>query len=309
MDVDVVIPSYNGAADLRACLMSLDACCTQSRVTVVDDASADGSAEMVRSEFPKVKLIARQVNGGFSAAVNDGVKCTDAEAVLVLNADVEVTTGLLDSLTEHLAVPEVFAVAPRVLLPLHENLDEGATSGVWRHGMFYPTQMEPVCRPASILYATACAALYRRTMLEELGGFDHAYSPAYYEDTDLGYRAWKRGWISVYESSGAVYHKHSTSTSKLDSHHLNAIKSRNSFLFVWRNIEDKEIRLWHRRWLGVVLARRMAAGDVDFVRGWRMAYQRRSEAAAALETDSKHRCISDREIFSRTAVQLQARHT
>lgn len=268
----------------------------------MDDCCTDDSVDLIKAEFPKVRLTARSHSGGFSAAVNDGIMATESKAILVPNTDVDVTPGLIAPLVEQLDGPNVFAVAPRILLPNQGNMDEGAKTRVWHHGMFYPTQRSDSPGVVPVLYATACTALYRHPILEELGGSDCAYCPAYYENTDTRYRAWKRGWASLYELAATVYHQHSTTTSKLNRRYINRIKSRNSVLYIWRNIEDATIRGWHRRWLGIVLLRRTICGDTDLVRGWRMAFLCRAEAISALRQDSKHRKLSDREVFSRTGV-------
>ena len=302
MKLDVIVPTYNGEPLLERYLPAVADEFGADAVTVVDDASTDNSADLVASRFPGVRLVRRSANGGFSAAANDGIRGScKAELVLLLNNDVRITHGLAEPILPLFENPCVFAVSPRILLPSRDDLDEGCKTGFWRHGMFYTDQRQGVSRVTPSLYATGCAAVYRRSMLEALGGFDEAYSPFYWEDADLCYRAWKRGWRTLYQPLSTVYHEHSASISRISAVVTGRIKARNSLLFVWRNIEDPALLAWHRRWLPLVLLRRGLAGDRAFVAGWREAYGVRSEALAARAADARYRVMTDSEIMQQSA--------
>ncbi|MGQ9455048.1 MAG: glycosyltransferase family 2 protein [Armatimonadota bacterium] len=298
--VDIVVPSYNGRMLLERLIPNLEGVGLGECITVVDDASTDGSAEFVQSRFPEVRLIARAENGGFSAAVNEGVRATQNEFVLVLNNDVEVTQGFLDPLISLFDDGSVFAVSPSIKLPTLGNLDDGAKRAIWHHGMLYVDHVQGVARVSPVFFASGCASLYRRSMFEMLGGFSDTFAPFYWEDVDLSYRAWKRGWRSLYQPASEVVHVHSATMSKMPRLQVDAIKARNSFLFIWRNIEDPDLILQHCRWLPLVLAKRLVLGDRAFLRGWREARLRRGEALKFRAQDSQDRVLSDREIFMTT---------
>lgn len=302
--IDIVVPTYNGVHLLRQHLPTLLDCAPAASVTVVDDGSTDGSVEVLRGDFSFVNVVAREGNGGFSVAANEGIRATLSELVLLLNNDVEVSPGFLDSIVPMFEDESVFAVSPRIVLPTKGNLDEGAKTGLWHHGMLYSDQRQDVAEVTPILFATGCAAVYRRSMLEELGGFDEAYSPFYREDADLGYRAWKRGWKSLYQPASMVYHQHAVSISKLKRSLTDRIKARNGLFFIWRNIEDERLLLQHRLWLPAVLLKRAAHGDSASLLGWKSAFARRREAVLARELDSEHRVLSDREIFETVGVRV-----
>ena len=299
----MVVPNWNGRDLLGRCLSALLSALPGERIIVVDDASTDGSVDFVRSRFPDVEIVARTYNGGFPAAANDGIRAAGScELILLLNNDVEPAPGLLDSIEPLFEDESVFAVTPRIVVPSRGGLDEGPTTGFWHHGMFYTGQRSSPSPESSpgvipILYATGCAAVYRKAMLDELGGFDEAYSPFYWEDADLGYRAWKRGWKTLYQPACEVFHQHAASVSKLDPAFTDRIKARNALFFIWRNIEDRKLLAAHRRWLPLVLIRRYLAGDKAFVSGFVEARRRRAEAIQARARDSVHRRLSDVEIF------------
>lgn len=302
--VTAVIPSYNGKHLLQKSLAGIVKVLGDSSVIVVEDAGADYTVEWLRREFAEVRSIVRSVNGGFSAAANDGIRAADSEFVLMLNNDVEITARFLEQILPLFEDERVFAVSPRILLPARGNLDEGCKTGYWHNGMFFVDQRRDVKSVTPILYCTACAAVYRRSMLQELGGFDEAYSPFYWEDVDLGFRAWKRGWMSLYQPASVVYHQHAASTSKIRNSFSLRIKARNSLFFIWRNIEDPALLSAHRRWLPLVLTRRAIVGDWPFVRGWQQAYACRNEAVRARARDSVYRKLSDSEIFTETGIMI-----
>jgi len=290
-----VIPNYNGGRLLEKCLDGLP-----GHVCVVDDASTDNSLKILGNALGHVRVIARKANGGFSAAVNDGIHATESDLVVLLNTDVEVQPGFLDSVLPLFDDPDVFAVSPRIIVPGLGNLDEGAKTGFWRHGMFYTDQRQGLSGVTPILYTSGCAAVYRRSMLLELGGFDEVYSPFYWEDCDLGYRAWKRGWKSLYQPAGVVNHQHAASISKMNARYVSRVRARNGLLFVWRNIDDPRLISRHKRWLPLVLSRRAAAGDLSFINGWKDAYAHRKQAVQARLRDSRRRVMSDGEILAQT---------
>jgi GT2 family glycosyltransferase len=301
--ISIIIPNYNGAELLRKYLPKLQKTLADHHMVVVDDGSSDGSCEMLARLAPSVHLVRRLENGGFSAAVNDGIRNTEGDLIVLLNNDVEVTEGFLDPIIPMFDDETVFAVSPRILLPGRGEIDEGCKTGVWHRGLFYVDQRQAVTETTPTLYVTGCAAVYRRSMLEALGGFSEAYSPFYWEDADLGYRAWKRGWKSIYQPSSTVYHQHSASISKMNSARTARVKARNSLLFIWRNIEDRHIISRHKRWLPLVLAKRAMSGDKAFVLGWRDAFSVRNQSVHDLRLESRHRVHTDSDIFAMTGVR------
>lgn len=302
--VEFVIPNYNGAGLLTRYLPGVVDVASGAQVTVVDDASTDGSVEMLRQGFPSVRVIARERNGGFPATVNDGLCAVERDFVVLLNNDVQVTPGFVNAMLPLLEDKSVFAVSPRTVIPRLGDLDEGAKIVFWHHGLMYTDQRQGVDSVAPILCATGCAAVYRRNMLEDLGGFDEVYSPFYWEDVDLGYRAWKRGWKSLYQPESLVYHQHSTTTARVRQAYTDRVKARNALLMIWRNIEDPKLLARHRLWLPLVLSRRALRGDCAFVRGWMDALKLRDESLAARAGDAGNRRLTDRDIFAALEIKV-----
>ena len=102
MSISAIVPSWNVRAHLRACLQALETHAPGVEVVVVDDASSDGSAELVAAEFPAARLLRLEENRGYARATNAGAAASSGEYLLLLNADCEVGSGTVARLAEFL---------------------------------------------------------------------------------------------------------------------------------------------------------------------------------------------------------------
>jgi GT2 family glycosyltransferase len=211
----VVIPSWNGAHHLVACLRSVRSQTHQASVIVVDNGSTDGTLELVRGEFPEVRLVALPRNRGFAGAVNVGVAeavRAGVDYVALLNndavADPEWLERLIACAEEH---PEAGIVTPKFLLKDGLRIDStGDFYSSW--GWAYPRGRDEIDRGQydgpelrEVFCGSGGASLFRARMLEEVGPFDEDYF-AYLEDQDLGFRAQLLGWRARYEPRARAYH-------------------------------------------------------------------------------------------------------
>ncbi|HEY3577166.1 MAG TPA: glycosyltransferase family 2 protein [Gaiellaceae bacterium] len=221
--LDVVIVSYRCGPMLRQCLHSLrdHPPAGGLRITVVDNASGDGTADVVQREFPDVRLIALDENVGFSAANNRVLREPTAEYVLVLNPDTRICEGTLDTLLHLLNDQPRIGIAGCKLVQEDGTFDHAARRS-------FPTPASALGHflrvgrseraPASLAAYRApdvaegpvdavngAFMLLRRAMLDEIGLFDEGYW-MYMEDLDLCYRAARAGWITWYEPSVEAVH-------------------------------------------------------------------------------------------------------
>ncbi len=313
MQITIIIPTWNGLALLQKhlpALLEADGA-SQAEIIIVDDGGTDDTPAWLAAHVPSIRVIRLAQNSGFSRACNAGIREALGDIVVLLNNDVHVTSGFLAPLVRPLELdPLVFAVNASILIPGKDMLDEGQKQGAFHHGLFYVDCIHDPARratqTASTLYATACAAAYRRSMLDALGGFDALFSPAYWEDVDLSYRALKRGWRVLYEPQSVVHHEHESTTARLDRRLLALVRQRNHFFFVWKNISDV-------RWLGASLLlapwvgayHALRRGDTSLLRGLgaalrdvrRVGVRRRAEQASAR--------VSDRAILAGAALTPQ----
>jgi N-acetylglucosaminyl-diphospho-decaprenol L-rhamnosyltransferase len=221
--LDVVIVSYRCRELLRGCLDALrtNPPSIPMRVVVVDNASGDGTAELVRSEYPEVDLIASPSNLGFAAATNRGSREGKAPFLLALNPDTAVTPGALDTVLATMeSHPEAAVVGPR-LVREDGSLDHAAkrsfptpTSALGhftgigkRPGADGPlaAYRAPEVQSGPVDSVNGAFMLIRRDAFEAAGGFDEGYW-MYMEDLDLSYRLAEAGWVSLYEPAAVVMH-------------------------------------------------------------------------------------------------------
>lgn len=190
-------------------------------VHVVDNASGDGTAEMVAEEFPEVVLTARERNQGFSVANNIAIREGSASYVLALNPDTEVTAGALELMIELMeSRPEVGISGPRLERP------DGSFDHASRRS--FPTPLgalghftgagrragapgslaqyrAPEVEAGPVGAVNGAFMLIRRAALDRVGLFDEGYW-MYMEDLDLCYRFAEAGWITWYEPGATVVH-------------------------------------------------------------------------------------------------------
>ena len=228
--ITVAVVSWNTRELLAGCLASLreDARAGLADVWVVDNASSDGSAAMVRERFPWVKLIASTQNLGFGAAVNVVAARTSSPWLAPANADIRPEAGALAQL--HAAAqrhPEAGAIAPRLILPDGSTQQSvypfptlpftlayllGALSvsrGLSRRWCL-GSGFDP-SKPRAVPWAVGAFLLVRRASWDQAGGFDERQW-MYAEDLDLGWRLRRAGWSTRYEPGARVGHAESAAT-------------------------------------------------------------------------------------------------
>ncbi len=241
MKITVIIPNYKGKDYIRPCLDSLRAqaaehgACPLFDTLVVDNGSEDGSLEIIRQEYPEVKVIALPENTGFCHAVNVGIRAADTPYVLLLNNDTVVMPGFLAALLKRIESDKrIFSVSPMMLSMQDESrIDDAgdrynALGWAFARGKGQPAKRYQ--RPARIFAACGGASLYRREAVLTLGGFDENHF-AYLEDIDIGYRARIYGWHNVYEPGARVLHAGSAATgSRYNSFKVKLSSANNSYM-------------------------------------------------------------------------------
>ncbi|MCR4317875.1 MAG: glycosyltransferase [Planctomycetes bacterium] len=221
----VIIPAWNSREHIIRCLIGLEESDDKSfEVIVVDGGSKDETTQMLEESYPWVHVIALPENRGFAGNVNAGIKDANGAYIAVLNADAKPSPSWLSNLRKPMDEDEHVGVcASRVVEFLDMNTLQSAGDGLTRgmypfqigHGRkveltdtpFWQTNGHPW---HTVFGASACAALYRREVIEDTGGFDEDFF-AYLEDVDLSFRARHLGWEVVFVRDAIVEHVgHST---------------------------------------------------------------------------------------------------
>ena len=213
-------------------------------IILVDNGSTDGTQDYVRTHYRSIRLIELKKNYRFSRANNIGVQCARNEVVVLLNNDVIVQPGFLAPLLQGFERPDVFAVTSQIFNyeSGQTRLETGKTFGMMMFGCMHVGHSQPAATDEARLYVPAFYAhggssAYDRQKFLELGGFSEIYNPAYVEDADLSYRAWKSGYRVLFCPASRVVHKHrSTNATEMGNSRIDYLIARNLFVLFWSNV-------------------------------------------------------------------------
>lgn len=214
--VSIIIVNWNGKHHLAECLQSLAEQTYQNFETIiVDNASTDGSPELITTQFPTARLVRLATNTGFATGNNKGFEQASGAYIVILNND---TRAEPDWLARMVAVagenPGIGMVGCRTCAYGDRDMIDtiggricwdGMSRGAYRLKSFARLGLNPV---EEGLYPSGCAALYKRAMLDKTGFFDDDFF-AYAEDTDLGLRGQLAGWKTLIATDAVVHHKYS----------------------------------------------------------------------------------------------------
>lgn len=243
----VVIPNYNGIKYIDACVASLYKGGSVPEIIVVDNHSEDGSLELVKEKYPKVRLIEFAENKGFSAAVNAGIKAADTEYVLLLNNDTVADGRMVTELEKALENdPGAFSAAAKMInLHAPDKLDGAGDFYCalgWAYARGKDKDRTSFNKTGRIFSACAGAALYRRKLFDNIGYFDENHF-AYLEDIDLGYRANIYGYHNIYAPEAEVYHAGSAVSGSKHNPFKVRLSARNSIYLIYKNMPLFQILL------------------------------------------------------------------
>ncbi len=235
MDVSVIIPNYNGIELLEKNLPQVEKSFRNRvnriiEIIIVDDFSYDESVGFIKKKYGHYKIIKHTKNRGFSSAVNTGVRSSKGNLICLLNTDVVPSETFLSSAIKHFDDDDVFAVT------LHET-GFGPAVGFFENGFIEHKDLGEFNELKESFWANGGSAIFRKKYWIQLGGFDEKlFSPYYWEDIDLSYRALKRGWKVLWEPDSFVFHQHESTTRKIKVKKRQNIQQRNQLLFIWKNI-------------------------------------------------------------------------
>jgi len=270
--VSIIIPNWNGARHLPTCLEALRRQTYRHfEVIVADNASTDGSQELLRRDYPEVRLIALPENRGFTGACNAGLRAARGDILVLLNNDTEADprwlAAIADAFERH---PEVGLIASKMLLFDRRNVFHTAgdfyrvdglpgNRGVWQADT---GQYE---REEYVFSACGGAAAYRRAMLDEIGLLDEDFFYSC-EDVDLAWRAQLAGWRCLYVPQAVVYHRLAATGGGVTASFYDG---RNFLYVIVKNYPGSLLR---RYWPQIVKAQLRLA--LESLRAWRGAAAR-----------------------------------
>lgn len=271
----VVILNYNGAGMLRRFLPSVIKYSPEASIYVTDNGSSDESCDVVRNEFPAVKLMVLDHNYGFAEGYNRALAQVDEEYAVLLNSDVEVTRGWLSPMTQFLdSNPEVAACQPKLLSFKQKDFFEyaGAAGGFidkWGYTFCRGRIFNTVERDSGqyddttdVFWATGAALMIRNEVYKNNGGLDGRFF-AHMEEIDLCWRLRSRGYRIACVPQSHVYHV-GGATLKKENPQKTYLNFRNNLLMIYKNAPDcqlKKIMLFRKVFDNVAALKFLASGD------------------------------------------------
>ncbi len=271
----VVILNYNGAGMLRRFLPSVIEYSPEASIYVADNGSSDESCDVVRNEFPAVKLMVLDHNYGFAEGYNRALAQVDEEYAVLLNSDVEVTRGWLSPMTQFLdSNPEVAACQPKLLSFKQKDFFEyaGAAGGFidkWGYTFCRGRIFNTVERDSGqyddttdVFWATGAALMIRNEVYKNNGGLDGRFF-AHMEEIDLCWRLRSRGYRIACVPQSHVYHV-GGATLKKENPQKTYLNFRNNLLMIYKNAPDcqlKKIMLFRKVFDNVAALKFLVSGD------------------------------------------------
>ena len=285
--VSILIPSWNGLELLKRFLPSVinaaraytEQSGSPTEIVIVDDGSVDESVEWLLGEgfleagderfggAPNLRLIRNKSNIGFGETCNRGFETASNPLVFLLNNDVEADVNSIAPLVENFDDRSVFAAHCRVFeLDAAHECGTGKLGGFARG--FIRVHKSYVARPTTgsaanepdtnraplySMFAGGGSAMFDRGKFLEIGGFSPLLSPFYWEDVEISYRAWKRGYTVLYEPRSVTRHRLSSTIGKLDRREVRKIEQRNRLIYHWIHLHDRALMTSHLLWV-VLLA-------------------------------------------------------
>ncbi|MCX6825854.1 MAG: glycosyltransferase family 2 protein [candidate division Zixibacteria bacterium] len=232
--ISVVIISYNGLEFIDDCLSSVKKSLegVAAEIIVVDNGSSDGTAILIKTKYPEIKLIANDTNLGFAMAANQGIKTVVGKYILLLNQDIRIREKAISLLAERLEQEEHIGVIGPKFIGFDGRLQKGCRSfprygtlffefsglsrlfphsrlfSEWRMGWFNHLEESQVDQPMG------AAMMFRKTLLEKIGFFDEGFG-IFFNDVDFCRRAKEAGCKNLYFPEAVVEHYVGGSTRKM----------------------------------------------------------------------------------------------
>ncbi len=252
MKCSVIILNWNGAEMLRRYLPSVVANTTlpDSEVVVADNGSSDESVEVLTQEFPSVHIIPLDQNYGFAEGYNRAIAQTDSEYVVLLNSDVEVTPGWLETLIEYMeSHPQIAAVQPKIRSwKERDKFEYAGAAGGYLNWLGYPscrgrkfggveTDKGQYDSIAEVDWTTGACMCVRTEVYKDCGGLDASFF-AHQEEIDLCWRMRNKGWKLACIPQSVVYHLGGGSLN-YDNPRKTYLNFRNNLLMIYKNQQHR----------------------------------------------------------------------
>lgn len=303
--ISVIVLTWNGIDLLKECLpkvvASLDAWTIPHELIIVDNGSVDGSVEYIHDTYSDITFVGFDRNLGFGRANNIAVDNAQFDTVLFLNNDLYLAEGFIEPLYEALAGEDVFAAAPKMLRWDKKTIDDGLRYAQYYSGLLSVELEKDSARfdePHWVTFFCGGCFLCKKDLFIRMGKFDPLYTPYAWEDLDLGYRAWKRGYKVAYEPRSVAYHKREATTRDAFSNFFFiTLMWKNKFIFMWKNITSLSLLGQHFALLPWKLIKFLCNGRWRYVCGFFRAVPSMPVIIMRRICETKHIRMSDEDVL------------
>ncbi|SOD14870.1 glycosyltransferase family 2 protein [Pedobacter xixiisoli] len=284
--ISVILPNYNGKHLMEKFIPSTLEALALSQVEyefiIIDDCSKDESVAFIEGNYPNFILLKNEINNGFSKTCNKGINHASKDLIFLLNSDVQLTPSYFENQFQYFSDINTFGVMGRIMNFDGKNIEDTARlpyykGGKFKANKFYYTEGDS---NTFTTYLSGANALIDREKILLLNGFDEIYSPFYFEDFDLGLRAWKMGWFCYYDHQSYCYHQVSSSTGKVNKgNSVKVIYNRNSFLLQSIHLEGTKRVLWFVQLLTLTLLGHLLKGEFWILKSLREFIAQKNKVA------------------------------
>jgi N-acetylglucosaminyl-diphospho-decaprenol L-rhamnosyltransferase len=250
MTVELVILNYNGRHHLEhllpTALREAQNYGPDCQVVVLDNRSTQGDVAWVTRDYPWVKAWVAPRNE-YLFSYNEYAKQSTAGILVLLNNDLKLCENFLPPLLRHFAQEDVFSVGATSLDWEGKEFTCGPSILRYQNGFYdwkYDCSRQELCHT---FFTSGGFMAVDRVKFLKIGGFDSLYYPAYVEDVDLCFRAWRNGWRCIFEPASQVLHREGGSWKATKDPTIDSKILRNSLLFQWCNLPTNKDK-WKRRW-------------------------------------------------------------
>lgn len=235
--ISVILPNYNGKKLMEQYIPSILDALKFSRIDfefiIIDDCSTDDSVGFIEQNYPNITLLKNEKNVGFSKTCNKGIFVATKDLVFLVNSDVKVSENFFENQFQYFHDETTFGVMGCIMNFDGKKIEDAARMPRYKGGKFKANQFyfsENLNDKLLTTYLSGANALIDSQKMKKVGGFSEIYSPFYFEDFDLGLRAWQMGWKCYYDHQSISYHRVSASTNNMNkSNFVKITYNRNSF--------------------------------------------------------------------------------
>lgn len=298
MTISVVIPVYKKSEMLMRHLRHNVPLLKGYEIIIVDDASEENIKEQVHAEFPDITVLENNQNLGFAPTVNHGIFNASGDFILLLNSDVKLISAFNNSDFDLFKKDEkLFAIT------FMQKERDGSFVG--KNRLFFEDGFPKHSKSDNVEkghngWAEGGSCIIRADYLKDLDGFLNIYAPFYWEDIDLSYRAYCKGWYVLFDPTLVVEHHHeSTVGSFFTKKQVKTIAYRNQLLFTWINMTDDHYIHEHLMSLPKHIIKALLRGDAEFIVGTIKALCKLPSVISLRSQKKKLQRFSDAEIFKK----------